>query len=143
MRWVLALLLMMPILVSAQTQFGVGVSESGFEVVNAVWNERELEMWLPRLDLQYAYLPGPRDYRQHYEVIGISGQKNWESWDFAFGVVELDHETDRLTSKYQFMTTVEFHLTDQLSLALRHISNGNTGGSNLGENFFFLTGTFP
>lgn len=54
----------------------------------------------------------------------------------SFGPVLLRHQTDTLSSTYQFMTTFGYH-RDNWSVAVRHLSNGGLRGPNIGENLVF------
>lgn len=55
----------------------------------------------------------------------------------SFGPALVRHQTDTLTSTYQFMTTFGYH-RGCWSLGVRHLSNGGLRGANIGENLVFL-----
>jgi hypothetical protein len=55
----------------------------------------------------------------------------------SFGPVLITHQTETLTSTYQFMTTFGYH-RGNWALGVRHLSNGGLRGKNIGENLVFL-----
>ena len=59
----------------------------------------------------------------------------------SFGPALIRHQTNTLTSQYQFMTTFGMH-HDDWSLGVRHLSNGGLRGKNIGENFVFVAWNF-
>ena len=54
----------------------------------------------------------------------------------SFGPALVTHQTETLTSTYQFMTTFGYH-KDNWSFGVRHLSNGGLRGKNIGENLVF------
>lgn len=59
----------------------------------------------------------------------------------SFGPGLVTHQTETLTSQYQFMTTFGYHYEDW-SAGVRHISNGGLRGDNVGENLVFAAWNF-
>lgn len=55
----------------------------------------------------------------------------------ASALALVDHRSEVLSSRHQFMTGIGWS-GKRLTLALRHLSNANTGGRNRGENVFWL-----
>lgn len=55
----------------------------------------------------------------------------------SFGPALVTHQTDTLTSAYQFMTTFGYH-KDNWAFGVRHLSNGGLRGKNIGENLVFV-----
>ena len=55
----------------------------------------------------------------------------------SFGGGLITHQTETLTSQYQFMTTFGYH-KDNWSFGVRHLSNGGLRGKNIGENLVFV-----
>ena len=55
----------------------------------------------------------------------------------SFGPALITHQTETLTSTYQFMTTFGYH-KDRWGFGVRHLSNGGLRGKNIGENVVFL-----
>jgi hypothetical protein len=55
----------------------------------------------------------------------------------SFGPALITHQTETLTSQYQFMTTFGYHRGDW-AFGVRHLSNGGLRGANIGENLVFL-----
>lgn len=59
----------------------------------------------------------------------------------SFGPGLVTHQTETLTSQYQFMTTFGYHY-ENWSAGVRHISNGGLRGDNIGENLVFAVWNF-
>lgn len=59
----------------------------------------------------------------------------------SFGGGLITHQTETLTSQYQFMTTFGYH-KDNWSFGVRHLSNGGLRGANIGENLVFGSWNF-
>lgn len=59
----------------------------------------------------------------------------------SFGPGLITHQTETLTSQYQFMTTFGYHY-ENWSVGVRHISNGGFRGANIGENLVFAVWNF-
>lgn len=59
----------------------------------------------------------------------------------SFGPGLITHQTETLTSQYQFMTTFGYHY-ENWSMGVRHISNGGLRGDNIGENLVFTVWNF-
>ena len=55
----------------------------------------------------------------------------------SFGPALITHQTETLTSQYQFMTTFGYH-RGNWAFGVRHLSNGGLKGANIGENLVFL-----
>lgn len=55
----------------------------------------------------------------------------------SFGPALITHQTETLTSQYQFMTTFGYH-RGNWGFGVRHLSNGGLRGANIGENLVFL-----
>ena len=61
-----------------------------------------------------------------------------EQWLYGgVGLVKLSRKTEHLTSPYQFYLTFGVHY-DPFILSYDHLSNGNTGGANYGEDMIVL-----
>lgn len=59
----------------------------------------------------------------------------------SFGPALVRHQTETLTSTYQFMTTFGYHYACW-SIGVRHLSNGGLRGDNIGENLVFASWNF-
>ena len=59
----------------------------------------------------------------------------------SFGPVLITHQTETLTSAYQFMTTFGYH-HDEWSVGVRHLSNRGLHGANIGENLVYASWNF-
>jgi hypothetical protein len=55
----------------------------------------------------------------------------------SFGPALITHQTETLTSTYQFMTTFGYH-KGIWGFGVRHLSNGGLRGKNIGENLVFV-----
>lgn len=55
----------------------------------------------------------------------------------SFGPGLITHQSNTLTSQFQFMTTFGYH-HENWSAGVRHISNGGLQGVNIGENLVFF-----
>ena len=55
----------------------------------------------------------------------------------SFGPALITHQTETLTSTYQFMTTFGYH-KGNWAFGVRHLSNGGLRGKNIGENLVFV-----
>jgi hypothetical protein len=94
----------------------------------------------------------PTDSRWDYTLgnIGAVGQDNRDTSFVAasyqivdehlwasFGPALITHQTETLTSTYQFMTTFGYH-RGNWGFGVRHLSNGGLRGKNIGENLVFV-----
>lgn len=62
-------------------------------------------------------------------------------WFLGFGVAAIDDQSEVLSSTHQFLSSAGYRF-GKFSLVLRHMSNGNTGGRNRGENLLTLNYSF-
>jgi len=62
----------------------------------------------------------------------------WRNFYFSSGFAMRDHDTDALSTRFNFVNGVGWSL-DAFGLAVRHISNAGTGGLNRGENTLMVT----
>lgn len=65
----------------------------------------------------------------------------WHGWFVSGGTALIDRDSDVLSGHGQFYTGVG-HAGPTWALSLRHLSNGDTGGGNLGETFMLLEHRF-
>jgi hypothetical protein len=102
--------------------------------------------------LMFDYVPTGSHW--DYTIGNISGAANRDTSFFAasyeivdehlyasFGPAVITHQTETLTSTYQFMTTFGYH-RDSWSFGVRHLSNGGLRGANIGENLVFASWNF-
>jgi len=133
-----ALLICMPVIASAQT----GIS-AGYTGLHDGQRGRVL---------MFDYVPAGTPW--DFTVGNISNTLNRDTSFVAvsyeivdkhlyasFGPGIVTHQTETLTSQYQFMTTFGYHYEDW-SAGVRHISNGGLRGNNIGENLVFMAWNF-
>ena len=102
--------------------------------------------------LMFDYVPTGSHW--DYTAGNISGAENRDTSFIAasyeivdqhlyasFGPALVTHQTETLTSAYQFMTTFGYH-RDNWSFGVRHLSNGGLRGKNIGENLVFASWNF-
>ena len=102
--------------------------------------------------LMFDYVPTGGHW--DYTIGNISGAANRDTSFFvasyeivdehlyaSFGPALITHQTETLTSAYQFMTTFGYH-RDNWSFGVRHLSNGGLRGANIGENLVFASWNF-
>lgn len=140
--------LLSPALASAQHfEVGLGlldtIDDEGSEVGTLSWFPRDGK-W--PLELMFGHMRG-RDPRgdalgsPSVNFLSFSLHRQWEHFYLGFGVAAIDDQSEVLSSTHQFLSSVGYRLGD-FSLALRHMSNANTGGRNRGENLLTLNYSF-
>jgi len=145
MKILFVLLILFPVASYATNyQIGVGATErTGTIFMFSVEPDTNSSI-VPRLDFgsinNAGKFHGFTD--ENFKFIGISAFWRGNRFEFGFGAIELNHQTQFLTSKYQFMTTLGFRITPRTQIEFRHISNGNTAGANFGDNLITLSLNF-
>lgn len=69
--------------------------------------------------------------------VAVSKRLTWRRWFVSGGVALIDKDSDVLSGHGQFYTGAGY-AGQKWALSLRHLSNGDTGGSNRGETFVLL-----
>lgn len=69
--------------------------------------------------------------------VAVSKRLTWRGWFASGGVALIDRDSDVLSGHGQFYTGAGY-AGSRWALSLRHLSNGDTGGDNLGETFVLL-----
>lgn len=69
--------------------------------------------------------------------VAASKRLTWRGWFVSGGIALVDRDTDVLSGHGQFYTGAGY-AGAAWTLSLRHLSNGDTGGSNRGETFVLL-----
>ncbi len=123
--------------------FGVGVGASDqidgetTLVVTVSWLGAARLPW----ELSAGYL-GERERLQHDPApvtvfVAVSKRFTWHGWFVSGGTALVDQDTDVLSGHGQFYTGAGY-AGQAWALSLRHLSNGDTGGSNRGETFVLV-----
>lgn len=137
-----------PTVASAQHfEIGLGlldeIDDQGSQVGTLSWFPRDGE-W--PLELMVGHMRG-RDQRPDalgspsVNFLSFSLQRQWKHWFLGFGVAAIDDQSEVLSSTHQFLSSAGYRWGD-FSLVLRHMSNGNTGGRNRGDNLLTLNYAF-
>jgi hypothetical protein len=132
------LLLIIPSLCSAKLQLGMGItnqhSGQAGKVFTAIYIDPS-DSW----EVGFGGITGTLS--RNTEWVQVSRQLVDKDLYAGFGILAITHQTSTLTSKYQFITTFGYH-HDGWTLSVCHISNGGTGGNNVGENLVFVSWGF-
>ena len=96
--------------------------------------------WVPigsRWDFTVGNIGGAGQSNRDTSFVAASYQIVDEHLWASFGPALITHQTETLTSTYQFMTTFGYH-GDKWGFGVRHLSNGGLRGKNIGENLVFV-----
>ena len=131
-----AVIALAPSMASADTYFSVG-----YTGMHDGGRGRVLMVdWIPD-DSQWNYtignISGAGDKNRDTSFVAASYMIVDEHLWASFGPALVTHQTETLTSTYQFMTTFGYH-KGNWGFGVRHLSNGGLRGKNIGENLVFL-----
>src|SRR5882724_4303215 len=96
--------------------------------------------WVPtdsRWDYTIGNIGGAGQHNRDTSFVAASYQIVDEHLWASFGPALVTHQTETLTSTYQFMTTFGYH-GNHWAFGVRHLSNGGLRGKNIGENLVFV-----
>jgi hypothetical protein len=128
--------------VSARAELGLGLVDE----IEGDRTEIATLAWLTEQRHPWEFLIGHIHARDGHESLhspsvtfaAASKRLTWRNFYLASGVALTDADNEILSGEVQFLSTLGWMLGDW-SVALRHLSNANTGGRNRGETFLVLS----
>ncbi len=118
--------------------FGGGVQgtnmyfRNGVSVYGAYMNDTG-DGWTPRFQIGRIWVNNNTSQNLSTDYASASAIYLNNHFFYGIGGMVISNQTYQLTSRYQFIETVGYNFSFG-AILFQHISNGNTGGRNLGVN---------
>jgi len=118
--------------------FGGGVQgtnmyyRNGTSVYGAYMDD-DANGWTPRIQIGRIWINSVAPTNISTDYASVSAIYEYGRWFGGIGGLVVSSQTYELTSRYQFIETLGYNLSFG-AILFQHISNGNTGGRNLGVN---------
>jgi len=130
--------------VTAESQAGihVGIGKvdeidgQGSEMAAISWETEEKYPWEFLVGTIRGRTPDPTAMPDVY-FGSVSKRIYWGNFYGQFGVAMTNSDNEVLSEHWQFQSGIGYRY-NRFTLTLRHLSNGNTGGRNRGENYLML-----